>query len=30
MTFHPVMGVDEVLQLALEPAGKRADVAALS
>ena len=29
MTFHPVMSVDEVLQLALEPAEKGADVATL-
>jgi ATP-dependent Lon protease len=28
MTFHPVMGVDEVLGLALEPAGKGHEVAA--
>jgi len=30
MTFHPVMSVDEVLGLALEPAGNGADVATLS
>jgi ATP-dependent Lon protease len=30
MTFHPVMSVDEVLEQALEPAEKRADVAAMS
>jgi ATP-dependent Lon protease len=30
MTFHPVMGIDEVLDLALEPAGHGADVAAVS
>jgi ATP-dependent Lon protease len=30
MTFHPVMSVDEVLSQALEPAGKGADVAAMS
>jgi ATP-dependent Lon protease len=30
MTFHPVMGIGEVLDLALEPAGKGADVAAVS
>ncbi len=30
MTFHPVMSVDEVLELALEPAEKGADVAPLS
>jgi ATP-dependent Lon protease len=30
MTFHPVMSIEEVLELALEPAGRRADVAAVS
>jgi ATP-dependent Lon protease len=30
MTFHPVMSIDEVLGLALEPAGQGADVAAVS
>jgi ATP-dependent Lon protease len=30
MTFHPVMSIGEVLDLALEPAGKGADVAAVS
>jgi ATP-dependent Lon protease len=30
MTFHPVMSIDEVLDLALEPAGHGADVAAVS
>jgi len=30
MTFHPVMSIDEVLALALEPAESGADVAALS
>jgi ATP-dependent Lon protease len=30
MTFHPVMSIDEVLGLALEPAGRGADVAAVS
>src|SRR5690242_16390605 len=30
MTFHPVMSIDEVLALALEPAGRGADVAAVS
>jgi ATP-dependent Lon protease len=30
MTFHPVMSIDEVLDLALEPAGQGADVAAVS
>jgi ATP-dependent Lon protease len=30
MTFHPVMSIDEVLDLALEPAGRGADVAAVS
>jgi ATP-dependent Lon protease len=30
MTFHPVMSIDEVLELALEPAEKGADVASLS
>jgi ATP-dependent Lon protease len=30
MTFHPAMSVDEVLEQALEPAEKRADVAAMS
>ncbi|HEY7456175.1 MAG TPA: endopeptidase La [Solirubrobacterales bacterium] len=30
MTFHPVIGIDEVLELALEPAESGADVAALS
>jgi ATP-dependent Lon protease len=30
MTFHPVMSVEEVLGLALEPAGSGANVAALS
>jgi ATP-dependent Lon protease len=30
MTFHPVMSIDEVLELALEPAEKGADVAAVS
>ncbi len=30
MTFHPVMSIDEVLELALEPAEKGADVAAMS
>ena len=30
MTFHPVMSIDEVLELALEPAGRGADVAAVS
>jgi ATP-dependent Lon protease len=30
MTFHPVMSIGEVLDLALEPAGQGADVAAVS
>jgi ATP-dependent Lon protease len=30
MTFHPVMSIGEVLDLALEPAGRGADVAAVS
>jgi ATP-dependent Lon protease len=30
MSFHPVMSIDEVLDLALEPAGHGADVAAVS
>ncbi len=30
MTFHPVMSIEEVLGLALEPAGSRVDVAAMS
>jgi ATP-dependent Lon protease len=30
MTFHPVMSIDEVLELALEPAGRGADVAQVS
>src|SRR6188472_634259 len=30
MTFHPVMSIDEVLDLALEPAGRGADVAPVS
>jgi ATP-dependent Lon protease len=30
LSFHPVMSVEEVLDLALEPAGNGADVAALS
>src|SRR5436190_12034641 len=30
MTFHPVMSIGEVLDLALEPAGRGADVAAMS
>jgi ATP-dependent Lon protease len=30
MTFHPVMSVGEVLPVALEPAEKGADVAAMS
>jgi ATP-dependent Lon protease len=30
MTFHPVMSIDEVLEMALEPAGQGADVAAVS
>jgi ATP-dependent Lon protease len=30
MTFHPVMSVEEVLEIALEPAGKGADVATVS
>jgi ATP-dependent Lon protease len=30
MTFHPVISVDEVLEQALEPAGKGADVTAMS
>jgi len=30
MTFHPVISVEEVLEQALEPAGKGADVAAMS
>jgi ATP-dependent Lon protease len=30
MTFHPVMSVEEVLEIALEPAGKGADVASVS
>jgi ATP-dependent Lon protease len=30
MTFHPVMSIDEVLDLALEPAAHGADVAAVS
>jgi ATP-dependent Lon protease len=30
MTFHPVMSIGEVLELALEPAGQGADVAAVS
>jgi ATP-dependent Lon protease len=30
MTFHPVMSIGEVLELALEPAGRGADVAAVS
>jgi ATP-dependent Lon protease len=30
MTFHPVMSIDEVLDLALEPAAQGADVAAVS
>jgi ATP-dependent Lon protease len=30
MTFHPVMSIDEVLAVALEPAEKGADVAAMS
>jgi ATP-dependent Lon protease len=28
MTFHPVMSVEEVLELALEPAGKGHEMAA--
>jgi ATP-dependent Lon protease len=30
MTFHPVMSIDEVIERALEPAEKEADVAAMS
>ncbi|HEX5929416.1 MAG TPA: endopeptidase La [Solirubrobacterales bacterium] len=30
MTFHPVMSIEEVIERALEPAGKGADVAAMS
>ena len=30
MTFHPVMSVGEVIEQALEPAEKGADVAAMS
>jgi len=30
MTFHPVMSVGEVIEQALEPAEKEADVAAMS
>ena len=30
MTFHPVMSIDEVLEQALEPAGRGADVAPVS
>ena len=30
MTFHPVMSIDEVLEQALEPAGREADVATVS
>ena len=30
MTFHPVMSVEEVIDLALEPAGSTADVASMS
>jgi ATP-dependent Lon protease len=30
MTFHPVMSIDEVLEQALEPAGQKPDVAAVS
>ena len=30
MTFHPVMSIGEVLDLALEPAGQGADVAPVS
>jgi ATP-dependent Lon protease len=30
MTFHPVMSIDEVLEQALEPAGRGADVATVS
>jgi len=30
MTFHPMMSIDEVLPVALEPAEKGADVAAMS
>ena len=30
MTFHPVMSIDEVLELALEPAENGADVASVS
>ncbi len=30
MTFHPVMSVGEVIDLALEPAERKADVAAMS
>ncbi|MGA7434799.1 MAG: endopeptidase La, partial [Solirubrobacterales bacterium] len=30
MTFHPVMSVEEVIELALEPVGSGADVAAMS
>ena len=30
MTFHPVMSIGEVLDLALEPAGHGADVAPVS
>ena len=29
MAFHPVMSVEEVIEQALEPAGKGADVAAM-
>jgi ATP-dependent Lon protease len=30
MTFHPVMSIEEVLEQALEPAEKEADVTAMS
>ena len=30
ISFHPVMSVDEVIERALEPAEKGADVAAMS
>ena len=30
MTFHPVMSIGEVLEQALEPAEKGADVASMS
>jgi hypothetical protein len=30
MSFHPVMSIDEVLEQALEPAGRGADVATVS